>query len=134
MAKISGLSIACTIQDSSAMAQTLSNDIGDFTLPITFATQDVTGIDKAAMERLALLTDLKASIKGFFNNASSHIHPVLSTGQTVARQVVITIVGSGGTLTFTGLIDNYTITRAATGALTTSASISLSNGTAPAWS
>ena len=135
MAKLSGIPVTLTMQNSSAVAKDVSNDIGDFTLPITFGTQDVTGLDKSAIERLALLTDFKPTFKGFHNNATDRLHPVVSTGQTTARQVVVTLPGgAGATLTATVLLPNYTITRAQTGALTASVSGELSNGTAPAWS
>jgi hypothetical protein len=136
MAKLSGLGMAVTLQDSGAVARTVSNDIGDLSLPITFAVQDDTGIDKSAIERLALLTDIKGAFKGFHNNAATTgIHTVISNGQTTPRQAVVTLPGgAGATLTWTGLLDNYTIARAQTAALTNSWTLSLSNGTAPAWS
>lgn len=136
MAKISGLSMAMTLQDSGAVARTISNDVGDLTSTISFGMQDDTGIDKSAIERLALLLDWKLSVKGFHNNtATTGIHPVVSTGQTTARQTVITFPGgAGATLTATGLIDSYAITRAQSAALTNTFNMSLSNGTAAAWS
>lgn len=123
------------MQNSAAVAKDVANDVGDFTLPITFATQEVTGIDKSAMERLALLVDSKPAFKGFHNNAADRLHPVISTGQTTARQIVLTLPGgAGATYTATVLFSNYTITRAQTAALTNSITGELSNGTAPAWS
>ncbi len=59
MAKISGLPVTITIQNSSAVAKDVSNDIGDIVLDLPFAVQDVTGLDKSAHERLVLLADTK---------------------------------------------------------------------------
>lgn len=135
MAKISGIPVTITIQDSGAVARDLSNDITDITLDLPFATQDVTGLDKSAHERLALLADTKLTGKGVHNNAANRIHPVLSTGQTTARQVVITFPGGAGSvMTFTGLISDYKLSRAANGSLIPDFTIELSNGTVGAWS
>ncbi len=122
------------MQNSSAVAKDVSDDIGDFTLPITFAVQDTTGLDEAAMERLPLLVDSAPSFKGFHNNATDRLHQVVSTGQTTPRQIVVTLPGGAGAIcTETVLLDNYTITRAQSGALTASVGSKLSSGTAPAW-
>lgn len=135
MAKITGLGTTITIQDSGAVARDLSNDITDVTLDLPFATQDDTGLDKSAHERLALLADTKLTGKGVFNNASNRIHPVLSTGQTTARQVVLTLPGGAGSvMTFTGLISDYKVSRATNGSLVPDFTIELSNGTVGAWS
>ncbi len=134
MAKISGLPVTITIQNSSAVAKDVSNDIGDIVLDLPFATQDVTGLDKSAHERLALLADTKLTGKGFHNNATDRLHPVLTVGQTTPRQVVITFPGgAGAVMTFTGLVASYKLTRAASGALTPDFTIELSNGTVGAW-
>jgi hypothetical protein len=98
------------------------------------ALQDVTGLDKSAHERLALLQDTKLTAKGFHNNAANRIHPVISTGQTTARQTVITFTGgAGATMTFTGLISSYKLTRAANGSLVPDFVQELSNGSVGAW-
>lgn len=134
MAKVSGLGTTITIQNSSAAAKDLSNDITDLTLDLPVALQDVTGLDKSAHERLALLADTKLTGKGVHNNATDRIHPVLSIGQTTARQVVITFPGGAGSVcTFTGLIADYKLTRAASGSLIPDFSIELSSGTVGAW-
>ena len=135
MAKISGIPVTITIQDSGAVARDVSNDISDITLDLPFATQDVTGLDKSAHERIALLADTKLTGKGFHNNAANRLHPVLTTGQTTARQTVITYPGgAGATMTFTGLLSSVKLTRAANGALTPDFVQELSNGVVGAWS
>lgn len=135
MAKISGLGTTITVQDSGAVARDLSNDIGDITLDLPFATQDVTGLDKSAHERLALLADTKITAKGFHNNATNRIHPVISTGQTTPRQIVITFPGGAGSvMTATVLLTDYKLTRAANGSLVPDFTGELSNGTVGAWS
>ena len=135
MAKISGIPVTLTLQDSGAVARDLSNDIADINLDLPVALQDVTGLDKSAHERLALLADTKLTGNGFHNNSANRIHPVLSTGQTTPRQAVITYPGGAGSvMTFTGLIDSYQVKRSNAGALTNSFTLTLSNGTVGAWS
>lgn len=134
MTKISGLGTTITIQNSSAVAKDISNDVTDLTVDLPFATQDTTGLDKSAHERLALLSDVKLTGKGVHNNATDRIHPVLSIGQTTPRQTVITFPGGAGSvMTFTGLISDYKLTRAAGGSLVPDFAQELSNGTAGAW-
>ncbi len=58
MAKESGMGITTlTVDDSSTAAQTILNDITNFALSTPRGVQDVTGVDKSAMERLLLLAD-----------------------------------------------------------------------------
>ena len=135
MAKVSGLGMTLTVQDSGLVARDITNDVTDLTLDMPFATQDTTGLDKSAHERLALLADTKLTAKGVHNNASNRIHPVISTGQTTPRQTVITFTGgAGATLTFTGLLSDYKLTRAANGSLVPDFTQELSNGVVGAWS
>ena len=134
MAKISGLPVTLTVQDSGLVARDISNDVTDLDIDLPFATLDDTGLDKSAHERLALLADTKMAAKGVHNNASNRIHPVLSVGQTTPRQVVCTFPGGAGSvITFTGLISDYKLTRAANGSLIPSFTLELSNGTVGAW-
>lgn len=96
--------------------------------------QDVTGIDKSAMERLLLLTDFSVTPNGVFNDATDFSHDVFKTvpSTSVARTVTITV--SGQTLANEVLFTDYALTRAADGSLTWTAPGVLADGTVPTWS
>jgi hypothetical protein len=139
MAKTSGVGItALTIDDSSGTARNVINDIGDFQISTPRAVQDVTGVDKSAMERLLLLADASVTVNGFYNDAATTgLHSVLKTvpSTSVLRQMVFTITGTVGanTLTLETMITDYALTRASDGALTVTAPAVLANGAVPTW-
>ena len=136
MAKTSGLGAAITVGDSSNDAQTITNDVTDFTMSTPRAVQDITGVDKYAHERLQLLADATFSLSGVFNNAANMSHMVLSTmsSSTVVRAVKVT--PTSNTTPYLGAncyIDSYDVTRAATGELTWKAQLDLADGALPTW-
>ncbi len=137
MAKISGLGAKITLGDASNTARTISNDIVDFTLNTPIAMQDITGVDKSAHERLALLVDLTCQLKGVFNTASNMSHAVLSTATTnpVVRALAVfpTSNGSSPTLPANVLIGSYNVARANGGDLTWQSDLSLQDGSVPTW-
>ena len=137
MAKISGLGAKITLADSGSVARTISNDITDFTLNTPIAMQDITGIDKSAHERLALLIDLTVQLKGVANFAANQSHAVLSTATTSATTrafaVFPTSNGSTPTLPANVLIAAYNMTRSNAGELTFQADLSLADGAVPTW-
>jgi hypothetical protein len=139
MAKTSGLGLtALSVDDSSGTARDIRNDVGDFQFSTPRAVQDVTGVDKSAMERLLLLADFSATLNGFFNDtATTGSHSVLKTvsSTSVLRAVTITITGTVGanTLACETMISDYAITRASDGALTWTAPAVLANGAVPTW-
>ena len=134
MAKESGITTAIAVDESDGSARTISNDISDFSLTTPRGVQEVSGLDKNAIERLLLLADQQVTINGFFNDASNMSHEVFSTvgSSSVARTTTLTISGQslGNELFYT----DYQLTRAATGELTWSAPGMLANGTFNAWS
>lgn len=66
----------------------LSGDIGSLSrIGGGHGVQDVTGIDKSAMERIGLLRDGGIEYSAFFNDAAGQAHPRLSTLPT-ADQIV----------------------------------------------
>lgn len=137
MAKTSGLGATVKVADASSVLQTISNDVTDFTLSTPRAEQDTTGVDKSAHERLLLLTDAQASLKGVFNAAANMSHAVFSTvpSTSVARSTSIAPTSNGSTpiLTFNALYSKYDITRANGGALTWQADGALADGALPTW-
>lgn len=96
--------------------------------------QDVTGLDKSAMERLLLLADFSVTLNGVANFASTpSAHDVFSTvpSTSVARTVTLTI--GGKTLANETLFTDYQLTRGQDGALTWSAPGVLTGGVVPTW-
>jgi hypothetical protein len=139
MAKTSGLSqTALSVDDSAGAVKDIRNDITNWQMATPRAVQDVTGVDKAAMERLLLLADFSITLNGVFNDSANQAHAVFKTvpSTSVARTVTITVTGTVGanTLAPECLFTDYAITRNNDGALTWSAPGVLQNGTAPTWS
>jgi len=135
LAKTSGLSwTTLTVADAAASAQDLRNDITNLQFSTPRAVQDVTGIDKAANERLLLLADFSITLNGVFNPGANASHAVFATipSTSVARAVAMTV--SGKSLTANCVLTDYNVTRATGGALTWSVPGSLSDGAVPTWS
>lgn len=133
MAKESGLGWTTLSVDTSAPALTdIRNDITNFEFSTPRAVQEVTGIDKSAMERLLLLADFSITLNGVFNDALSHtvFKDVGST--SVTRTVSIAV--SGQTLSNECLLTDYALTRGDDGSLTWSVPGVLQSGTVPSWS
>jgi len=83
-------------------------------------TQDVTGINKSAMERIGLLRDGGVEWTSFFNPAAAHAHPVLSALPTADEMVTYgrgTALGSPGACLI-GKQIHYDPTRGNDGSLT----------------
>ncbi len=139
MAKTSGLGLtALSVDDGSGTARDIRNDVGDFQFSTPKAVQDVTGVDKSAMERLLLLADFSVTINGFFNDAASTgSHTVFKTvpSTSVDRLVTLTITGTVGANTLANecKFSDYALTRGADGALTFTAPGVLANGAIPTW-
>lgn len=132
MAKESGLGWTTLSVDTSTPTLTdIRNDVTNFEFSTPHAVQEITGIDKSAMERLLLLADFSITLNGVFNDASSHtvFKDVGST--SVARTVSIAV--SGNTLSTECLLTDYALTRGDDGSLTWSVPGVLQDGTAPTW-
>lgn len=133
MAKETGLGWTTLNVDTSAGSPVdIRNDTTNFEFSTPIAVQEVTGIDKFAMERLLLLADFSITLNGVFNDASSHtvFDDVAST--RVTREVGIGV--SGQTLTNQCLLTDYQLTRGDDGSLTWSVPGVLADGTPPTWS
>jgi hypothetical protein len=134
VAKESGLGFSVAVDDSSTSAQTISNDFTNFEFATPRGVQDVTGVDKSAMERLLLLADFSITFNGVFNDAANMSHAVFKTVPSTSVARTTTLTHSGQTLAPEVLYTDYAITRANDGALTFSAPGVLSDGTVPTWS
>jgi hypothetical protein len=133
VAKQSGLGWTTFSVDSSTPTLTdIKNDVTSFDFSTPRDVQEVTGIDKSAVERILLLADFSITINGVFNTATSH--PVLKTipSSSVIRTVSLAI--SSQTLAPECLLTDYALTRGEKGELTWKVPGVLADGTAPSWS
>ncbi len=65
MAKTTGMAqTALSVDDSAGSAKDIRNDITDWQMATPRAAQDITGVDKSAMERLLLLADFSITLNG----------------------------------------------------------------------
>jgi len=136
MAKTSGLGATVTVDNASAAAKDISNDVTNFTFATPRAVQDITGVDKSAMERLLLLADFSVTLNGVFNVTADKSHDVLSSvsSTSVTRTVKIQpIAASVPYLSCETLFTDYQITRSDSGELTWQAPGALQDGTVPTW-
>lgn len=135
LAKTSGIGWSVlTVADAAAAAQDIRNDVTNLQFATPRAVQDVTGIDKSAMERLLLLADFTITLNGVFNPATNMSHDVFKTipSTSVTRAVAMTVAAKS--LSANVLLTDYPLTRAAGGALTWAVPGSLSDGNVPTWS
>lgn len=124
----------CSVDDSAGAVEVIRNDVTNLAFSTPRAVQDVTGLDKSAMERLLLLADFSVTLNGVANFASTpSAHDVFSTvpSTSVARTVTLTI--GGKTLANETLFTDYQLTRGQDGALTWSAPGVLTGGVVPLW-
>lgn len=139
MAKTTGMAqTALSVDDSAGSAKNIANDITDWQMATPRAAQDITGVDKSAMERLLLLADFSITLNGVFNDSANQAHAVFKTvpSTSVARTVTVTVTGTVGanTLAPECLFTDYSLNRASDGSLTWTAPGVLQSGTAPTWS
>lgn len=134
MAKEAGTGWTTLSVDSSAGAvKAIKNDVTNLSFSTPRGVQDVTGIDKSAMERLLLLADFSINLNGVFNDATDFSHDVFKTvpSTSVARTTTITV--SGDTLAPEVLYTDYSLTRGQDGSLTWTAPGVLADGAVPTW-
>lgn len=136
MPKETGLGwTALDVDDSAGVAQDIRNDVTNFQFATPRGVQDVTGIDKSAMERLLLLADFSITLNFVFNDdTADSVHDVFKDvpSTSVARTTTITV--SGQTLAPEVLYTDYSYNRNADGSLTGTAPGVLANGVVPTWS
>ncbi|WP_432019917.1 hypothetical protein [Streptomyces sp. 1222.5] len=135
MAKASGLGwTTLSVDDSSGTAKDIKNDVTNLQFATPRATQDITGVDKSAMERLLLLADFSITLNGVFNAATGKSHDVFKTvpSTSVARTTSLTV--NGVSLNNEVLFTDYPLTRSNSGELTWAVPGVLADGTVPTWS
>ena len=124
MAKVSGLTTAVTVASN-----VITNDVRGISVDTPYGEQDITGLDKSAVERLLLRADCTGSMNGIFNTAATMSHATLKT----PGSKTFVIGYPGATLTFTAVTTNYAVTMGEDGSLVWSVNFALSSGTAAAW-
>ena len=122
------------MDDSSGTPNAIKNDVTAFQFATPRGVQDVTGVDKSAMERLLLLADFSISLNGVFNDAASASHVTFKTVPSTSVARTVSLAVSGQTLANECLFTDYSLSRAASGELTWTAPGVLSDGTVPTWS
>lgn len=134
MPKQSGLGwTTLSVDDAAGAPQDLRNDTTDLDFSTPRATQDVTGIDKSANERILLLADFSGTLKGVFNPSANKGHAVYSTVPSTSVNRTLSIGVGGKTLAGEVLLTDYPVTRSNTGELTYGVPFSLADGTVPTW-
>lgn len=133
MAKASGLGFTtCSVDDSGGSVVVIKNDVTNLQWATPRGVQDVTGLDSSAFERLLLLADFSITLNGVFNATTSHTVFRTVPSSSVARTT--TLVVNGATLAPEVFYTDYSLTRAADGALTWTAPGVLAGGVVPLWS
>lgn len=134
MAKQSGLGVTTlSVDDSSGSAQAIKNDITDFDFSTPRGVQDVTGVDKSAIERILLLADHSINLNGVFNTASNMSHDVFKTVPSTSVNRTVTFTLASKTLATEDLFTDYALTRSASGEFTWKCPGVLADGTVPTW-
>lgn len=134
MAKETGLGwTTLMVDDATGDPDDLRNDVTNFDFATPREVQDVTGVDKSAMERLLLLADFSINLNGVFNDAADASHEVFRTVPSTSVARTVTLAVSGQTLANECLFTGYDLTRDANGSLTWTAPGVLANGTVPTW-
>lgn len=124
--KISAITTTVTIAGNN-----ISNDVGSLTFDTPYGVQEVTGLDKSAVERLLLRADCTGTLNFFFNVDASRSHATL---KTPGSKTVVLLFGGAATATFTAIFSNYGLSVAEDGSIAGNANWALSSGTAVVWS
>lgn len=125
--------IAYIVDCSSGSARTLSNCWTNGSISTPRSTMDITGADKAAMEKLLLLADFSGTDNGIFNDASCKAHVVFKTIPSSSVTRTWSWAASGQTLAMEVLLTDYQLTRAQDASLVWQVPSELQSGTAPTW-
>lgn len=123
-----------SVDDSGGSPNAIKNDVTNFQFATPRGVQDVTGVDKSAMERLLLLADFSITLNGVFNDAAGASHATFKTVPSTSAARTTTLAISGQTLAPEVLYTDYSLNRNQDGSLTWSAPGVLADGTVPTWS
>jgi hypothetical protein len=134
MAKQSGLGwTTLSVDDSSGTPRVIKNDITNLDFATPRGVQEVTGVDKSAIERILLLADFSVTLNGVFNPAANNSHDVFKTVPSTSVNRTVTLTVGGVTLANEVLFTDYPLSRSATGELTFAVPGVLADGAVPTW-
>lgn len=134
MPKQSGLGwTTLSVDDGASSPQDIRNDITNFDFATPRAVQDVTGVDKSAIERILLLADFSIGLNGVFNPTANKSHDVFKTVPSTSVNRIVSLGIGGKTLAAECLFTDYQLTRAQSGELTWQAPGVLADGAVPTW-
>lgn len=135
MAKEPGFAFTLSIDDAAGTPRTLSNDFNSLQLATPRAVQDITGLDKSAIERQLLLADGSCTLNApALNDATNQSHSVFKTVSSTSVNRTTTFSLSGQSLAMEMLFTDYQIQRGADGAFTFAVPGVLADGAIPTWS
>ena len=126
--------LTVSLDDSGDSSRSIEADITNLDWQMPREHQDVTGLDKSAVERIPLLSDFQCTLNGVFNDAANLSHAVLKDHNTTDQERDMAIAASGQTLTIDVRVTSYDFSRPITGELNWTSLIQLSDGVAAAWS
>lgn len=133
MAKETGLGwTTLNIDNAAGTPQDLRNDMTNLDFSNPYNVQEVTGLDKSAVERLLLLADFTGTTNGVFNPSANRLHAVFAGDLRVPRTMGIVI--SAQVLNNEVFFTEYKLQRAAGGEFTAQIPFVLQNGSVPTWS
>lgn len=133
MSKQTGLGwTTLSVDNAAAALQDIKNDVTNLDFSTPYNTQEVTGVDKYAVERLSLLADFSGTLNAVFNPSANRAHAVLGEGDMRVNRTLTLTIG-GKTLSNEVLLTSYDVTRAAGGELTSQSPFVLADGTVPTW-
>jgi hypothetical protein len=135
MAKQSGIGwTTLSVDDSGGTPRDIRNDVTNFSFATPRGVQDVTGVDKSAIERLLLLADFSGTLNGVFNPTANASHSVLKTVPSSSVNRTLSLAIASQTLANEVLLTDYQLSRGQDGSLTWSAPFVLADGAVPTWS
>jgi hypothetical protein len=146
MAKTSGLGGVVGVSTAAVGIGTpndISVDVTNWSFTTPRATQDVTGVNKFANERILALADFTITMNGAFDPAANLEHAVFSTvpSSTAPRTCLVCPISNGSTVTVpvspyfqvNVILTDYQITRDNTGAITYQVPGSIYDGNNVQW-
>lgn len=134
MAKSSGLGwTVASVDDAGGTARAIRNDFTSLQFATPRGVQDITGIDKSAIERLLLLADFSVTLTGVFDPATNAAHDVFKTVPSTSVNRTVTLTVSGVTLANECLFTDYPLSRSASGEFTFAVPGVLADGAVPTW-
>jgi hypothetical protein len=135
VAKESGLGwTTLSVDGSDTAANDIKNDVTNFEFATPRAVQEITGVDKSAIERLLLLADFSITLNGVFNDAADKSHATFKDVGSTSVTRTVSLAVSGQTLANECLLTDYQLNRGDDGSLTWTVPGVLADGTVPTWS